>query len=111
MKVEFVKAVADLPDNVVEDIYRKRDLEYKMEDVRSQLEQYLEDGTEEYGDELFVGDRHLTDDEMRKLIDDDDFIRNIAERFDKAIGNNGSYMDCYWATMQEVIEEVFEKEE
>lgn len=61
--------------------YEEKHLEYISEDIRSRTEEEL----------------------------DDSDCATIAERFDKALGRNDSYWDCYWCTMEDVVEEYIEE--
>jgi hypothetical protein len=42
--------------------------------------------------------------ELKEELDESD-CRELAWRFDKALGRNDSYWDSYWCTLESVIEE------
>jgi len=92
-----------LTDWEIEKIYRERQRYYQIEDIKSRIEEAIEDADDE--SEVYIGNTCMTADEWLNL--DEELLAELAERFDKAINNNDSWMDSYWRTMDYVLEDEF----
>ena len=66
--------------------YEEKRLEYFAEDVRNSAEGM----------------------ELEEELDESD-CKELAWRFDKALGRNDSYWDSYWCTLENVLEEYIEE--
>lgn len=81
-----------LTDEEVERIYRERRLYYNMEDIRTKLEGMLEE---------YEGEPEFH--KIKDILENDELIRDLAERFDHALDNNDSFMESFWMTAENVI--------
>lgn len=78
MKIYRDGQAIELTSEECRQVYEELDQEYHREDIRSHLE-------------VMEVDLDVTDE--------------LIDRFDHALGNNDSYWDAYWYTMDYVIEE------
>lgn len=90
----FMSAVRSLSNpNVQHAIYRKIDVDNKIEDIRLRMEELFQDQN--------ISPRIL------KLRDDSDFLQHVYSRWDKMLGwvDIG---DVYWETCDDAIKEILE---
>ena len=83
----------------IEDTYREQRLYYNMEDIRSKLENMIEEYDGEPEERI-----------LRKFLDDEEKIKDLAIDFDDALDNNDSFMESFWMTAEAVIEDAIEDE-
>lgn len=104
--------VIKLTDEEIEQVYRERRLYYNIEDIKSKLEEILTEH-EDYPDDYLttIGGIYtrVTVGDIRAKLNDTEWLRKTAERFDDALSDNDSFMDSFWKTAQEVIEEELEE--
>lgn len=89
----------ELTEQEIEDAYRERRRYYNMEDIRSKLENMIEE---------YEGEPE--EPTLRKFLEDDETIRDLAEDFDNALDNNDSFMESFWMTAEAVIKDAIEDE-
>ena len=89
----------ELTEQEVEDAYRERRRYYNMEDIRSKIENMIEEYEGEPEEE-----------KLKVLLDDEEKIRDLADEFDNALGNNDSFMESFWMTAENVILDELEDE-
>ena len=94
-----------LTDEEVERAYRERRLYYNMEDIRSKIEDFI--GEDEPEDEPVYIDHgiEVSRATLRRVMDDEEWVRNTAQRFDNALEDNDSFMEDFWMTAEYVIAE------
>ena len=92
--------VIKLTDEEIEQVYRARRLYYNMEDIRSKIENMIEEYEGEPEEE-----------KLKAILDDDEKIRDLAEAFDNALDNNDSFMESFWMTAEQVIKDELEDED
>jgi len=101
-----------LTDEEIEQAYREQCLHYHIEDIKSRLEDILTE-YEDYPDDhqTTIGGIYtrVTVGDIRAKLNDTEWLRKTAERFDDALSDNGSFMDSFWMTAQRVIEEELEE--
>lgn len=104
--------VIKLTDEEIEQAYRERRLYYNIEDIKSKLEEILteyEDYPDDYPTTIGGIYTRVTVGDIRAKLNDTEWLRKTAERFDDALSDNDSFMDSFWKTAQEVIEEELEE--
>ena len=89
----------ELTEQEVEDAYRERRRYYNMEDIRSKLENMIEEYEGEPEEPI-----------LKKFLEDEETIRDLAEDFDNALDENDSFMESFWLTAEAVIEDAIEDE-
>lgn len=89
----------ELTGQEIEDAYRERRRYYNMEDIRSKLENMIEEYEGEPEESI-----------LKKFLDDEEAIRDLAEDFDNALDENDSFMESFWMTAEKVIEDAIEDE-
>ena len=89
----------ELTDREIEDAYRERRRYYNMEDIRSKLENMIEE---------YEGEPE--EPTLRKFLEDEETIRDLAEDFDNALDENDSFMESFWMTAEAVIKDAIEDE-
>ena len=89
----------ELTEQEVEDAYRERRRYYNMEDIRSKIENMIEEYEGEPEEE-----------KLKVLLDDDEKIRDLADEFDNALDENDSFMESFWMTAENVILDELEEE-
>lgn len=47
--------------------------------------------------------------DVRKVVNNDEWLAKAAERFEKAIGRHDEYWDCYWQTAKYVCKELLKE--
>lgn len=104
--------VIKLTDEEIEQVYRARRLYYNMEDIRSRLEQNIDEDDPDDKVAIWIGSYFKTTvGDVRKLLADEEWIRKCAEKFDDALSNNNGFMESFWMTVDQVIEDMIEAEE
>ena len=88
----------ELTEQEIEDAYRERRRYYNMEDIRLKIENMIEEYEGEPEEE-----------KLKVILDDEETIRNLAEAFDNALGNNDSFMESFWMTAEAVIKDAKKK--
>lgn len=103
--------VIKLTDEEIEQVYRARRLFYNMEDIKSKLEDFI--GEDEPEDEPVYIDHgiEVSRATLRRVLNDEEWVRNTAERFDNALEDNDSFMESFWLTAEYVIAEELDGEE
>ena len=100
-----------LTDEEIEHAYRERRLYYNMEDIRSRLEQNIDEDDPD-NKEVWIGSYlKTTAGKIRELLADEEWIRKCAEKFDDALSNNDGFMESFWMTADQAIEDMIEAEE
>ena len=103
--------VIKLTDEEIEKVYRARRLYYNMEDIKAKLEDFI--GEDEPEDEPVYIDRgiEVSRKTLRRVLNDEEWVRNTAERFDHALEDNDGFMESFWLTAEYVIAEELDGEE
>ena len=91
-------ATITLTDAEIEQAYRERRRYYNMEDIKSKIDNMIEEYEGEPEEE-----------KLKAILEDEEKIRDLAERFDNALDNNDSFMESFWKTAEYVIEEEMEE--
>lgn len=89
----------ELTEQEIEDAYRERRRYYNMEDIRSKLENMIEEYDGESEEPI-----------LKKFLEDEEAIRDLAEDFDNALDENDSFMESFWMTAEAVIKDAIEDE-
>ena len=89
----------ELTDREIEDAYRERRRYYNMEDIKSKIENMIEEYEGEPEEE-----------KLNAILEDEEKIRDLAEEFDNALDNNDSFMESFWITAENVILDELEDE-
>ena len=89
----------ELTEQEIEDAYRERRRYYNMEDIRSKLENMIEEYDGEPEEPI-----------LKKFLEDEEAIRDLAEDFDNALDENDSFMESFWMTAEAVIKDAIEDE-
>ena len=89
----------ELTDREIEDAYRERRRYYNMEDIKSKIENMIEEYEGEPEEE-----------KLNAILEDEEKIRDLAEAFDNALDNNDSFMESFWMTAENVILDELEEE-
>ena len=89
----------ELTEQEIEDAYRERRRYYNMEDIRSKLENMIEEYEGEPEEPI-----------LKKFLEDEEAIRDLAEDFDNALDENDSFMESFWMTAEAVIKDAIEDE-
>ena len=89
----------ELTDREIEDAYRERRRYYNMEDIKSKIENMIEEYEGEPEEER-----------LKVILEDEEKIRDLAEAFDNALDNNDSFMESFWITAENVILDELEEE-
>ena len=89
----------ELTDREIEDAYRERRRYYNMEDIKSKIENMIEEYEGEPEEE-----------KLKAILEDEEKIRDLAEAFDNALDNNDSFMESFWMTAENVILDELEEE-
>ena len=82
----------ELTEAELEQAYRERRLYYNMEDIKSKIENMIEEYEGEPEEE-----------KLKAILEDEEKIRDLAEAFDNALDNNDSFMESFWMTAENVI--------
>ena len=90
----------ELTDLEIEDAYRERRRYYNMEDIRSKIENMIEEYEGEPEEE-----------KLKAILEDEEKIRDLAEAFDNALDNNDGFMELFWMTAENVILDELEDED
>lgn len=101
-----------LTDEEIEQAYREQCLNYHIDDIKSRLEDILteyEDDPDDYPTTIGGIYTRVTVGDIRAKLNDTEWLRKTAERFDDALSDNGSFMDSFWNMAQRVIEEELEE--
>ena len=99
MKITRNGIEIELTEQEIEDAYRERRRYYNMEDIRSKLENMIEEYEGEPEEPI-----------LKKFLDDKEKIKDLATDFDDALDNNDSFMESFWRTAEAVIEDAIEDE-
>lgn len=89
----------ELTDREIEDAYRERRRYYNMEDIKSKIENMIEEYEGEPEEER-----------LKVILEDEEKIRDLADAFDNALDNNDSFMESFWMTAENVIMDELEEE-
>lgn len=89
----------ELTDREIEDAYRERRRYYNMEDIKSKIENMIEEYEGEPEEER-----------LKVILEDEEKIRDLAEAFDNALDNNDGFMESFWMTAENVILDELEEE-
>ena len=87
------------------DAYSEERKTLQKQDIRDTLqEMYSEDDPDSnyVTTGVNVGD-------VRKVVNDDEWLGKAAERFEKALGRHDEYWDCYWQTAKYVCKELLKE--
>lgn len=89
----------ELTDREIEDAYRERRRYYNMEDIKSKIENMIEEYEGEPEEE-----------KLKAILEDEEKIRDLADAFDNALDENDSFMELFWMTAENVILDELEEE-
>lgn len=89
----------ELTDWEIEDAYRERRRYYNMEDIKSKIENMIEEYEGEPEEER-----------LKVILENEEEIRDLADAFDNALDNNDSFMESFWMTAENVILDELEEE-
>ena len=89
----------ELTDQEIEDAYRERRRYYNMEDIKSKIENMIEEYEGEPEEER-----------LKAILEDEEKIRDLADAFDNALDNNDGFMESFWMTAENVILDELEEE-
>lgn len=89
----------ELTDREIEDAYRERRRYYNMEDIKSKIENMIEEYEGEPEEE-----------KLKAILEDEEKIRDLADAFDNALDENDSFMESFWMTAENVILDELEDE-
>lgn len=89
----------ELTNQEIEDAYRERRRYYNMEDIKSKIENMIEEYEGEPEEE-----------KLKAILEDEEKIRDLADAFDNALDNNDSFMESFWMTAENVILDELEEE-
>lgn len=108
MKIVRNGVEIELTDAEVEQVYRERRHYYNTEDIRSRLEQNVDDNDPD-DKEIWIGSYiETTAGRVRELLADDEWVSKCAERFDDALSKNDGFMESFWMTADQAIEDMME---
>ena len=99
MKITRNGIEIELTDREIEDAYRERRRYYNMEDIKSKIENMIEEYEGEPEEE-----------KLKAILEDEEKIRDLAETFDNALDNNDGFMESFWMTAENVILDELEEE-
>ena len=99
MKITRDGIEIELTDREIEDAYRERRRYYNMEDIKSKIENMIEEYEGEPEEE-----------KLKAILEDEEEIRDLADAFDNALDNNDSYWESFWMTAENVILDELEEE-
>ena len=89
----------ELTNQEIEDAYRERRRYYNMEDIKSKIENMIEEYEGEPEEE-----------KLKAILEDEEKIRDLADAFDNALDENDSFMESFWMTAENVILDELEEE-
>ena len=89
----------ELTNREIEDAYRERRRYYNMEDIKSKIENMIEEYEGEPEEE-----------KLKAILEDEEKIRDLADAFDNALDENDSFMESFWMTAENVILDELEEE-
>lgn len=89
---EQTLATITLTDAEIEQAYRERRRYYNMEDIKSKIDNMIEEYEEEPEEE-----------KLKAILEDEEKIRDLADTFDNALDNNDGFMESFWMTAENVI--------
>lgn len=99
MKITRNGIEIELTNLEIEDAYREWRRYYNMEDIKSKIENMIEEYEGEPEEE-----------KLKAILEDEEKIRDLAEAFDNALDNNDSFMESFWMTAENVILDELEEE-
>lgn len=89
----------ELTDREIEDAYRERRRYYNIEDIKSKIENMIEEYEGEPEEE-----------KLKAILEDEEKIRDLADAFDNALDENDSFMESFWMTAENVILDELEED-
>ena len=106
-----------LTDEEIEKAYRLRRKYYNKCDLFHKINGMIgsdDDWDERIGcddeDEIEIGNVTITGKQLKQIVNKPEFMDDLADAFDDALGRNDSYWECFWITAEELIEEAIEDE-
>lgn len=113
MNIERNGQTIELTDAEIEQAYRERRLYYNMEDIKCKLEEFIDEEEDEPEDEPVYIDHgiEVSRKTLRRVLNDEEWVKHTAERFDNALEDNDSFMESFWLTAEYVIAEELDGEE
>lgn len=116
MKIVRNGVEIELTDDEVEKAYRERKSYYNREDLIHKIKAYCDET--DWEDEIFapddmeveIGNAVITVAELQKKIDDPQWMDDLDDSFENALGNNDSYWESFWMTAEAVIEDAIEED-
>ena len=113
MTIERNGQTIELTDAEIEQAYRDRRLYYNMEDIKCKLEEFIGEEEDEPEDEPVYIDHgvEVLRKTLRRVLNDDEWVRNTARHFDDALEGNDSFMESFWLMAEYVIAEELKGEE
>ena len=107
MKIKRNGIEIELTADEMNEAYREIYHYYQIEDLRCRICEYAENADD--AEQVYIGNTCMTADEWKNL--DRETLDKLADKFDRAISNHDLYMDCYWNTIDSVLEDYFTVEE
>lgn len=104
------KIEIELTDAEIEAAYRERQAYYHTEDIKSRLAEHIDEDDPDDLEIWVTGSVFTTAGEIRRMMEDAEWLEKARQRFDKALWNNGGYCECYNMTADYIIEQMFEEE-
>lgn len=89
----------ELTEAELEQAYHERRRYYNMEDIKSKIENMIEEYEGEPEEE-----------KLKAILEDEEKIRDLADTFDNALDNNDGFMESFWMTAENVILDELEEE-
>ena len=89
----------ELTEAELEEAYRERRRYYNTEDIKSKIENMIEEYEGEPEEE-----------KLKAILEDEEKIRDLADAFDNALDENDSFMESFWMTAENVILDELEEE-
>jgi len=115
--VDPVTITIDLTDEEIEKAYRLRrkyynkcDLFHKINGMIGSDDDWEDEIECDDDDEIEIGSVTLTGKQLKEIVNNPDFMDNLEESFEDALGQNDGYWESFWITAEEVIEEAIEDE-
>ena len=110
MKIMRNGIVIELTDAEIEDAYREREAYYHTEDIKSRLAEHIDEDDPDDRVIWVTGSACTTAGEIRRMMEDPEWLEKARQRFDKALWHNDGYYECYNMTADYIIKQMIEEE-
>jgi len=116
MTIERNGTTIELTDSEIEKAYRERKQYYHKCDLIHKIKEYI--GEDDWEEEIFntsddpveIGRAVTTANEVCRRVENPDWMEGLVDEFESALSDNDPYWECYWATAECVIEDIFKEE-